>query len=108
MRRSIFLSCLAIAVLAATTVVRSDQAGPPGPPGGAGGRGGAPAVPPDPIAAERGRIAFAENCAACHGADARGGNFGASDLTLSALAIGNDGGRQLGAFLKVGRPEARM
>ena len=62
----------------------------------------------DPASGARGRAVFATYCAACHGADGRGGTEGATDLTRSAIAAAADGGTQLGAFLKVGRPERRM
>jgi mono/diheme cytochrome c family protein len=58
--------------------------------------------------AVRGRAAFTTYCAPCHGADARGGAEGNTDLTRSAIAGANDGGKQLTAFLKAGRPERRM
>lgn len=72
------------------------------------GRAAGPAPPPDPAAVARGRATFTQTCSACHGMDARGGAFASIDLAQSAIAIANDDGRQLGAFLKVGRPEARM
>jgi mono/diheme cytochrome c family protein len=58
--------------------------------------------------ATRGRTAFTTYCAPCHGADGRGGAEGNTDLTRSAIATANDGGRQLTEFLKTGRPEKRM
>jgi mono/diheme cytochrome c family protein len=64
--------------------------------------------PPDPAAVERGRQLFTTNCAACHGPIGRGGADAGSDLSRSAIAAARDGGAQLGAFLKVGRPERRM
>ena len=69
----------------------------------------APAAPqPDPAGVARGRQAFTTYCAACHGPDGRGGSEGATDLTRSPIATATDGGTQLAAFLKVGRPERRM
>lgn len=65
-----------------------------------------PAAQPDAVA--RGRQVFTTYCAACHGADGRGGAEGSTDLTRSAIATVADGGTQLGAFLKTGRPERRM
>ena len=62
----------------------------------------------DAAAVERGQRAFAQSCAFCHGADARGGAQGGSDLLQSAIVLEDAGGRQLGAFLKVGRPEKNM
>jgi mono/diheme cytochrome c family protein len=69
---------------------------------------GQAAQPPDPAAVARGRQIFTTTCAACHGPEARGGSEGMTDLTRSAIATAADGGAQLGAFLKVGRPERRM
>ena len=69
------------------------------------------AAPPSAQAADaviRGRQTFTTYCAACHGADGRGGGEGVTDITRSAIATAADGGAQLGAFLKVGRPERRM
>lgn len=60
----------------------------------------------DPAAIARGRATFTTTCAACHGAEGRGGSEGVTDLTRSPIAAGD--AAQLGAFLKVGRPERRM
>jgi mono/diheme cytochrome c family protein len=68
----------------------------------------AQAAPQDPAGVARGRQTFATYCTACHGADGRGGSEGATDLSRSAIATAADGGTQLGAFLKTGRPERRM
>jgi cytochrome c oxidase cbb3-type subunit 3 len=74
-----------------------------------GAHGGAqqPAAP-NPAAVARGRQTFATYCAACHGADGRGGSEGSTDLSRSAIATAADGGGQLGTFLKTGRLERRM
>lgn len=61
-----------------------------------------------PPSVVRGRQAFGTQCAACHGPEGRGGAEGATDLARSPLVLSDDGGRQLAAFLKVGRPERRM
>ncbi|MBT8446514.1 MAG: c-type cytochrome [Gammaproteobacteria bacterium] len=50
----------------------------------------------DEVAFDRGRRLYAENCAACHGVDARGDGLVARVLTkavpdLTALSSGNDG-----------------
>ena len=58
--------------------------------------------------AARGRIAYTTYCAPCHGADARGGAEGSTDLTRSSIVNTSDGGRQLTEFLKTGRPDRRM
>ena len=83
-------------------------------PGAAKRRGGAEAlraflglgVAPDAIAAGRGQPIFAQNCAACHGPDARGGM--GPNLLYSGQVLDDDHGEKLSAFLKVGRPEKGM
>jgi cytochrome c oxidase cbb3-type subunit 3 len=63
---------------------------------------------PDAAAVARGRQTFTTYCAACHGAEGRGGSEGATDLSRSAIATAADRGAELGTFLKTGRPERRM
>src|SRR5436190_22662364 len=63
--------------------------------------------PGDTAAVERGRAVLSEQCGFCHGANARGGSSG-PDLTRSALVQEDDGGKQLGEFLRVGRPDRGM
>ena len=55
-----------------------------------------------------GHQVFAANCAFCHGSNARGGAQGGPDLTQSAIVQADQNGRQLGAFLQVGRPDKGM
>jgi len=93
---------IATLVLGFALSIRAQQ--PP-----AGARGATPAAPPlDTAAVERGRLFFAQVCSFCHGIDARGGAEGGSDLTLSPIVVTDPGGRQLGEFLQVGRPEKKM
>jgi cytochrome c oxidase cbb3-type subunit III len=61
----------------------------------------------DQAAVERGKALHVEQCGFCHGANARGGS-GGPDLTRSVLVQEDEGGKQLGAFLRVGRPERGM
>jgi mono/diheme cytochrome c family protein len=61
----------------------------------------------DPVAVERGRAILVAKCGFCHGSNARGG-AGGSDLTRSPIVQEDEGGQQLNAFLKVGRPEKNM
>jgi cytochrome c oxidase cbb3-type subunit III len=63
--------------------------------------------PGEAAAVERGREILIARCGFCHGTNARGG-AGGSDLTRSALVQEDEGGKQLAAFLKVGRPEKNM
>ena len=63
--------------------------------------------PADPAAVERGQQLLAAECGFCHGSNARGGSSG-PDLTRSALVQEDENGRQLGEFLRVGRPDRGM
>jgi len=63
--------------------------------------------PTDTAAVERGKQLLGQQCGFCHGANARGGSSG-PDLTRSALVQEDEGGRQLGEFLRVGRPDRGM
>jgi cytochrome c oxidase cbb3-type subunit III len=62
----------------------------------------------DPALVSSGKQIFASNCSFCHGAEARGGAQGGPDLTQSSLVKADENGKQLGAFLKVGRPDKGM
>ena len=108
MRRLRLLSFVAIATLSAldarhstfardTTLQPAREASSP-----------RPRKPPTASLVERGRQAFAQQCSFCHGADARGGAQGGSDLLRSPIVLGDQGGRELGKFLAVGRPEKNM
>jgi cytochrome c oxidase cbb3-type subunit 3 len=68
-------------------------------------RRGEPAF--DQAAEQRGKELFVSRCGFCHGSNARGG-AGGSDLTRSVIVQEDEDGRQLGDFLKVGRPERNM
>jgi cytochrome c oxidase cbb3-type subunit III len=61
----------------------------------------------DSAAVERGRQLLGQQCGFCHGANARGGSSG-PDLTRSELVQEDENGRQLGEFLRVGRPDRGM
>lgn len=61
----------------------------------------------DAAAVERGRQLLGQQCGFCHGANARGGSSG-PDLTRSELVQEDEGGKQLGEFLRVGRPDRGM
>jgi len=64
-------------------------------------------APTDTAAVERGQRLLVQECGFCHGANARGGS-GGPDLTRSVLVQNDEGGRQLGEFLQVGRPDRGM
>ena len=80
--------------------------------------GGAPRVAPqqerpdaaqakiDPAAVERGNQAYRPSCGFCHGLDARGA--AGPDLARSLVVLNDVAGKDLGAFLRSGRPDAGM
>jgi mono/diheme cytochrome c family protein len=55
----------------------------------------------------RGQQLLAAQCGFCHGSNARGGSSG-PDLTRSPLVQEDEQGRQLGEFLRDGRPDRGM
>src|SRR6185436_19428187 len=60
----------------------------------------------DPAAVERGRTTFGGKCAACHRANARGGEgFAGPDLLRSVLVLQDANGREIGAHLQGGHPD---
>jgi cytochrome c oxidase cbb3-type subunit III len=61
---------------------------------------------PDRVAAGRGKGVFAQRCAFCHGANARGA--GAPGLITSDVVLRDDHGEHLAAFLRSGRPDKGM
>lgn len=61
---------------------------------------------PDKAAAMRGAPAFQQNCAFCHGPQARGAT--GPSLITSDQVLGDDHGEHLVAFLKKGMPEKGM
>jgi mono/diheme cytochrome c family protein len=61
----------------------------------------------DQSAVERGQQMFVAQCGFCHGSNATGGQSG-PDLIRSVLVMGDEDGKQLGEFLKAGRPDKGM
>ncbi len=61
----------------------------------------------DRAAVDRGRELLVNQCGFCHGANARGGSSG-PDLTRSELVQSDEGGKDLGPFLRAGRPDKGM
>jgi len=63
----------------------------------------------DMAAVDRGKAKFAMLCASCHGEDGRGGPGKTEvDLVRSVLVLDDVGGKDLGKFLKTGRPARKM
>jgi cytochrome c oxidase cbb3-type subunit III len=54
----------------------------------------------------RGNQVYRPNCGFCHGLDARGA--AGPDLARSLMVLKDVGGKELGAFLNSGRPDAGM
>jgi mono/diheme cytochrome c family protein len=85
-------------------------AGAAGVPGGENarasqGRGAEPA--PDQASIDRGEQVLGVRCGFCHGSNARGGSSG-PDLLRSPMVLDDENGKELGEFLKVGRPDKGM
>lgn len=88
--------------------------GPPGGRGGRGGRGGAAATreflglgpAPDPAAAAKGAPLYKENCAACHGENARGSQ--GPNLVRSTVVLHDEKDEEIGPVIKNGRPQGGM
>src|SRR5258708_11206089 len=62
---------------------------------------------PDPAAVDRGKALFGSQCGFCHGSNARGGSNG-PDLTRSVVVQEDEAGKQLGEFVRAGRPDRGM
>ena len=107
--------CAAVATLVATlTLSAQEPAAPAGVRGAGGTQAGAGQQSPlplgpqfDPAAVERGQQLLVSECGFCHGSNARGGS-GGPDLTRSPLVQDDEDGKQIGEFLKVGRPDRGM
>src|SRR5579863_9739440 len=69
-----------------------------------GGRAGE--ARPDAAAVDRGSQIYRPNCGFCHGLDARGA--AGPDLARSLVVLNDVGGKDLGTFLRSGRPDAGM
>jgi cytochrome c oxidase cbb3-type subunit III len=122
MRRSVLLALLAALVVAATRLTLSQEAA-------TGGQSGVQqqtpyqnmtpeqraeatraflglGAVPDKAAAARGEPLFKQNCAYCHGRQARGAT--APSLITSDVVLSDDHGEHLVPFLERGRPEKDM
>jgi len=62
--------------------------------------------PPDAAAAKLGEPLYKQNCAACHGENARGGE--GPNLVRSPLVLHDEKGEEIGPVVKNGRPQAGM
>jgi mono/diheme cytochrome c family protein len=110
------ITCATGATFVLLAALRLDaQQTPPAPapnrgerPASAPGRRARPEEPEfDPEAVQRGQELLVARCGFCHGSNARGGSSG-PDLTRSSMVQEDENGKQLGEFLRVGRPERNM
>jgi mono/diheme cytochrome c family protein len=62
--------------------------------------------PPDAAAAKLGEPLYKQNCSACHGENARGGE--GPNLIRSPLVLHDEKGEEIGPVVKNGRPQAGM
>ena len=61
---------------------------------------------PDPVEAERGAPLYKQNCAGCHGENARGAQ--GPNLVRSAVVLHDEKDEEIGPVIKSGRPQAGM
>src|SRR3989442_10403192 len=61
----------------------------------------------DQDAVDRGAQILVRHCAFCHGSNARGA-AGGPDLLRSPMVMEDENGKEIGEFLKVGRPDKGM
>jgi cytochrome c oxidase cbb3-type subunit III len=71
------------------------------------GQGGRTPAQFDQEAVERGAQILVRHCGFCHGSNARGA-AGGPDLLRSPLVLEDEHGKEIGEFLKVGRPDKGM
>ncbi len=81
------------------------QARPPARRGLAGGNGQYKQYPPEVL--ENGHKIFSQNCAFCHGANAKGGETG-PDLLRSVIVLDDENGEKIGQVVLNGRPDKGM
>jgi mono/diheme cytochrome c family protein len=112
--RLTYPTCVVVVLLAAASMAAQAPPPPPPPasqppaPGAAPAREARPGEPQfDAEAVQRGKDLLVVRCGFCHGSNARGGSSG-PDLTRSAMVQEDENGKQLGEFLKTGRPERNM
>lgn len=102
LRRQLFYSLLAVAVLLPLPGLAQQPAKPPAHPNRAArtaqflGLGPAP----DQAAAKKGKVLFGQNCSSCHGENARGGE--GPNLVRSLVVLHDEKGEAIGKVVKSG------
>src|SRR5215471_19874796 len=121
LRRSLLYAVPLALFLLVSSLMAQEDAPPAGPgaQGGRGGRGGrggggrgntreflglGPA--PDEAAAKKGEPLYKQNCATCHGENARGSQ--GPNLVRSVAVLHDEKGEELGPLIKGGRPQGGM
>jgi cytochrome c oxidase cbb3-type subunit III len=110
MLKTHLLMAAAFTALAWASVLAAGAQGPPPAGQGRGGRGGGGAnypqqqrPPGDPAVIARGRALFGVHCAACHGADLRGGDQGGPNLLRSLIILDDQDGEDIIPVIREGR-----
>jgi mono/diheme cytochrome c family protein len=108
-----FPSCALMVFLSFAILAQSAAAQGRGGPGGGSGARPSPDVTAFPsfdmTSVDRGATLFAEQCASCHGANARGGKDKTEvDLMRSATVLMDHKGAELREYLKAGNPARNM
>lgn len=118
MRTWVAVAVCALAVCMSGTLWAQppEQTGAGGGRGGRGGRGGGrgptfpqqmrPVAPAEVVA--RGKAVYGVNCAACHGADLRGGDQGGPSLLRSLSALSDQHGETIGPIVRGSRQDKGM
>src|SRR5215471_4101110 len=118
LRHTWMLALVLAAGIAAPILCAQEDMPPAGRGGGQGGRGGrgggrgttreflglGPA--PDEAAAKKGEPLYKQNCATCHGENARGSQ--GPNLVRSVVVLHDEKGEEIGPVIKNGRPQAGM
>jgi cytochrome c oxidase cbb3-type subunit 3 len=112
MRTTVTAAVLAAlaSVAVADATMQNPAAPPAGTPQGRGAGRGGPNFPQqqrppgDPAVIARGRALYGVRCAACHGADLRGGDQGGPNLLRSDVVLTDDKGEKILPIVRDGRP----
>jgi cytochrome c oxidase cbb3-type subunit 3 len=104
------LTFVCLTAAASLLIAQEPEGGPPGR-GRGPGRGSTHeflglGTPPDPAAAKKGEPLFKQNCATCHGENARGAQ--GPNLVRSVVVLHDEKENEIGPIIKNGRPAAGM